>query len=72
MSDTVERLAEKRSKIFGPDFAPDSFVMSECRTDARWWLLAIAEELEKNEQPESIGTTKAAIRWLRTQASEGE
>ena len=58
MSDTVERLAEKRAAHFGPS----SLVVDTIRNDARWWFRAIAEELPPHVEG------MLAARWLRDQA----
>ena len=71
MSSMVERLAEKQAKNF--DVPCDE----NRERDARWWLNAIADELDKTlttpERP-NLGltsTSDAVLKWLRSQASEG-
>ena len=73
MSDgLVERLAAKQAAKFGVPLAEAR------RADARWWLNAIAEELEANRMTlptneyaigEYYGWGAASV-WLREQAEE--
>ncbi len=63
MSDLVERLAEKRERF--PRYAVIAGVDTE---EARWWLNAIADELDQDKDDSSAQTAH----WLRAQASTGE
>ena len=68
MSDLVKRLAEKREDIPG-GFAMSKYMSLEDarKAEARWWLNAIAEELDEN----AIGAwVTPAADWLRDSASE--
>lgn len=61
MSDLVERLAEKWAVNTGQ-------AATQREWDARWWLNAIADELEKEFHP-GVGPSN----WLRSQAQvEGD
>ena len=67
-TDVVDRLAEKWLVGVGAS-------QQAARNQARWWLNAIADELEHEESsvdPERSGPTRVstAIKWLREQAKE--
>jgi len=70
----IERLAEKWHKEIHSLPPKVNFE----RGDARWWILAIAEELEVETRrairaEQNVFHQIPAIRWLRSQAStEGE
>ena len=63
MSDVVERLAKRwHSPLTGRGYGG-----RDGHAEARWWMNAIAEELE------DAGVCSLAEAWLRTQATqEGE
>lgn len=77
----VERLAEKWADVvqYGNNFMGGPSEEEErelTERDARWWLLAIVEELEAEFRycpPGTHGSSQAEmVEWLREQADKGE
>lgn len=73
----VERLAVKWGDVSSEELGPYTPGEHPDARDARWWLLAIAEELEAAKlgtidgDPQSDAGAEAA-RWLREEAGAGE
>lgn len=71
MSDVVERLAKRREA--GPALTMSKFASVEelQRAAARWWMEAVADEIEGGRRSDLFARHAAAYvaTWLRTQAS---
>ena len=63
-SEMVERLAKKQAEHFDVKMSLTRF------EDARWWLKAIADELERGIPMEHWSGWESAVGWLREQAGE--
>jgi hypothetical protein len=79
VSDLVSRLAARRDDIPG-GFAASKYMNYEAarEAEARWWLLAIAEQLERRPWSTEIGPYgdgwldgwEHASHWLRSEAGD--
>lgn len=65
MSDLVKRLAERATKEL-----PEGLI--DNRVDARWWINAIADELEDADNSLTVVTCLESSDWLRSQTKESE
>ena len=65
----VERLAERWGKDLPSSYSAGPFYLEE---DARWWLRAIADEIQKAGDGRWGPEWFSVDEWLRAQADEQE
>jgi hypothetical protein len=70
MNSLVERLVEKWQAVI----SGDNYYATPLSDDVRFWIRAIAEELEAENEGRTppLPALSPAARWLRERAKEGE